>query len=42
MSKNSSLVSDLPSVKFDGIWRVLGMIPSTLESKKTFLYLAQW
>lgn len=36
MSDRKSLISDLPSVKFDGIWRVLGMIPSTLESKKNF------
>jgi hypothetical protein len=29
-------VSDLPSVKFDGLWRVLGCIPETEESKSRF------
>lgn len=29
-------ISDLPAVKFDGIWRVLGCIPETEESKCSF------
>jgi hypothetical protein len=29
-------ISNLPSVKFDGVWRVLGCIPETEESKAQF------